>query len=235
MVEIKFCGLTRSQDARAAEEAGAAFGGVILTPGGPRFVAPEIAEAILGGTALRRCGVFVDETYDMLARRTEELGLDVLQLHGDESPILSARLRAATGREVWKAIRPRSGEEFLTQLDRFAGSVDGMLLDGWSAAARGGTGTSFPWEEVAAFRGALPTGVRLIVAGGLRLDNVAAAIASLEPHVVDVSSGVEQAPGIKDEIKIRRFAEAVRRTTEATSHAGEGAHRHPREGRTSVD
>ena len=90
------------------------------------------------------------------------------------------------------------------------GEVVGLHLDGWSERGRGGTGTRFPWEEVAGHRAALAADVRLIVAGGLRPDNVAQVISLLTPDIVDVSSGVESAPGVKDPESIRRFAEVVR-------------------------
>jgi phosphoribosylanthranilate isomerase len=120
-------------------------------------------------------------------------GLHVLQLHGDERPEMAAALRAR-GWTVWKALRPRTGDEFAAGGPRWAGAVDALLLDGFSHAARGGTGASFPWAEIAARRDALPDGVALVAAGGLRPENVAEAAAILRPRVVDVSSGVESAP-----------------------------------------
>jgi len=135
--------------------------------------------------------------------------LDVLQLHGDEPPELAAELRGE-GFTVWKAVRPRDGGELAAAAARYAGTVDALLLDGYSAEARGGTGTSFPWREVAARLDALPPGMVLIAAGGLRPDNVAAAAAILRPAIVDVSSGVESSPGVKDETAMRAFVAAVR-------------------------
>jgi phosphoribosylanthranilate isomerase len=209
-VLLKICGLTRAEDALAAAAAGATYGGVILAPGGPRSVAPGAARAIFAASPLARCGVFVDEPIERLLERVEELALDVVQLHGDETPELAAAVRAGTRAGVWKAIRPRDGAEFVEAAETFEGAVDGLLLDGFSDAARGGTGTRFPWEEVARHRGRLAARLRLIVAGGLRPENVARAIELLEPDVVDVSSGVELSPGVKDPAAIRKFAEAVR-------------------------
>ncbi|HEX8432547.1 MAG TPA: hypothetical protein VF625_14750, partial [Longimicrobium sp.] len=99
--------------------------------------------------------------------------------------------------------------EFAEEAPRWAGAVDALLLDGFSAAARGGTGASFPWDEVAARLEALPAGTRLVAAGGLRPENVARAALALRPAIVDVSSGVETAPGIKDHDAVRRFVRAV--------------------------
>lgn len=203
---VKVCGLTRHEDARHAAEAGAAYLGVILAPGGKRSVTPEAARVIFGDLSARRVGVFVDAAD--AAARAEAAGVNVIQLHGDESPEVAARLREA-GWEVWKALRPRTGGEFADEAPRWAGAVDALLLDGFSAAARGGTGASFPWAEVAARMDALPAGTRLVAAGGLRPGNVAEAALALRPSVVDVSSGVESSPGIKDPDAVRRFVRAV--------------------------
>jgi len=209
LTEIKVCGLTRHEDARAATEAGAAYLGTVLAPGGKRTVAAAAAREVFGDLPARRVGVFVDAGLEALERAARAAGLHILQLHGDETPELARELRAR-GWTVWKALRPRTGAEFAQEAPRWAGAVDALLLDGFSTAARGGTGASFPWAEVAARRAALPDDVALVAAGGLRPDNVAQAAAILRPEVVDVSSGVELAPGIKDADAIRRFAGAAR-------------------------
>lgn len=209
-VRVKICGLTRNEDAREAERAGATYGGVILAAGGPRAVTSSDAEAIFRGTELRRVGVFVNETPARMYALAAELGLDVIQLHGDETPAEAEALRRATEARVWKALRPRSGEDFAASASAYADRVDGILLDGWSPEGRGGTGARFPWSAVAAHRTALAAGVELIVAGGLNPGNVAHAIAILAPDVVDVSSGVELRPRLKDPHSIHRFAAAAR-------------------------
>src|SRR5690349_14737614 len=132
MAEIKICGLTRPEDARAAAAAGATYGGVILAEGSPRRVDTTDVVRIFEGLALRRCGVFVNADFDMISAAADTMGLDVVQLHGDEGPELPRRLRAEMGIEVWKALRPRSGDEFVEGLEEFAADVDGVLLDGWS-------------------------------------------------------------------------------------------------------
>lgn len=209
MTFVKICGLTRRQDAVAAERAGARFGGVILAPGSPRTVSPSEVIEIFEGSALERCGVFVNESPDMVVRLATDLKLSVVQLHGDEGAGEAEQIRAETSAEVWKAVRPRSGEEFLAAVEVYGDRVDGILLDGWSPAARGGIGARFPWGEVAPHRDRLPPGTRLIAAGGLGPINVAEAVALLQPDGVDVSSGVERAPGIKDEALIREFVSAA--------------------------
>jgi phosphoribosylanthranilate isomerase len=207
---LKVCGITRRADAEAASGAGAAFLGVVLAPGGKRTVAAEDAAALLAGLPARRVGVFVDASAGELRRAAEAAGLHVLQLHGDEPPELLRELRDEGRWAVWKALRPRGAAELRAGVERYAGVADALLLDGFSARAHGGTGTAFPWEEVAAVRGEIPTGLPLVVAGGMRAGNVARAVALLRPDVVDVSSGVESAPGIKDPSAIRTFAAALR-------------------------
>lgn len=206
---VKVCGLTRAQDAEMAAAAGARYLGVILAPGGKRTVTPEAAAVIFDGLSPRRVGVFVNATADELRRAAEAVRLDVLQLHGDEPPELAAALRGE-GFTVWKAVRPRDGDEFAAAAVHYGEAVDALLLDGFSAEARGGTGVSFPWREVAARLSALPPGVALVAAGGLRPENVGEAAAILRPAIVDVSSGVESAPGVKDPASVRAFVAAVR-------------------------
>ncbi|HUE97423.1 MAG TPA: hypothetical protein VMN39_12240 [Longimicrobiaceae bacterium] len=206
---FKICGLTRPRDAAAAAEAGASYGGVILAHGSPRTLEPARAREVFGDTGLTRCGVFVNASLEAVLAAARALALDVLQLHGDEDAGFVERAREESGLEVWKAVRPREADEFSAAVDQYGAAADGLLLDGWSAVARGGTGTPFPWDEVAARREYLPGGVRLIVAGGLTPANVGEVIAVLAPDVVDVSSGVESAPGVKDARLVRAFAEAV--------------------------
>lgn len=206
---VKVCGLTRPQDAAAAVEAGARYLGVILAPGGRRTVAPRDGAVIFGDLKVQRAGVFVNATPDELRRAADAARLDVLQLHGDEAPELAAALRGE-GFTVWKALRPRSGDELSAGLVHYAGAVDAILLDGYSAEARGGTGTAFDWRAAAERLGELPPETMLVAAGGLRPENVAEAASILRPQVVDVSSGVESAPGVKDHAAVRAFAAAVR-------------------------
>lgn len=207
--EVKICGLTRRADAEAAVEAGAAYLGVVLAPGGRRTVTPRAAGVMLDALAATRVGVFVDAERDALLRAGERAGLRVLQLHGDEPPELAAALREA-GYGVWKAVRVRGAADVAAAAERYAGTVDALLLDGYSPAAHGGTGTRFPWAEVGARLDALPPGTALVAAGGLDAGNVGEAARLLRPSAVDVSSGVETAPGIKDPAAIRDFAAAVR-------------------------
>jgi phosphoribosylanthranilate isomerase len=206
---VKVCGLMRHEDAAAAADAGARYLGVILAPGGRRTVAPGDGAVIFADLRVQRVGVFVNAAADELRRGAEAARLDVLQLHGDEPPELAAAMRDA-GFTVWKALRPRTGDELAAGLVLYSGAVDAILLDGWSADARGGTGTAFPWREVAERLSEMPAETMLVAAGGLRPDNVAEAASILRPQVVDVSSGVERAPGVKDHDAVRAFVAAVR-------------------------
>lgn len=208
MTEVKVCGLMRHEDAAVAAEAGARWLGVILAPGFRRSVTADDARIILQGFPVRRVGVFVDADELILRSVAETAEVDVLQLHGDETPDLAARMRAA-GWEVWKAVRARDADDFSAAAARYAGAVDALLVDGYSPDSHGGAGVRFDWEAVSARRGELAPGMRLIAAGGLRPENVAQAVRILRPHAVDVSSGVESAPGRKDPQAVRDFVRAV--------------------------
>ncbi|MBI4544801.1 MAG: phosphoribosylanthranilate isomerase [Gemmatimonadetes bacterium] len=217
-MEVKICGLCRPGDAAAAVAAGADYLGVILSPGRPRSRSlDEAAQVLAAGGAARRVGVFVNEGAEEIRLIAERLGLAVLQLHGAEPPDALSRLREPGAWEVWKAVRPRSGGEFLAALDAYGAVSDGLLLDGWHARAPGGAGARFPWTEVARLRDRLPPGMRLVVAGGLTAANVAAAVSLLLPDVVDVSSGVERQVGQKEPELMRAFVAAAR------AAAGSGA------------
>lgn len=213
---VKICGLTRPEDAALVAAAGAAYGGVILAPGGKRSISAARAAELFEGLALRRVGVFVDAPVEELVRAAADAGLDVVQLHGDETPAYVRELRGRGGWEVWKAVRPRNASEFTEYVQQYADLVDGLLVDGWSESARGGTGARFAWAEVAPYRDLVPPHVALIVAGGLDADNLARAVELLRPTLVDVSSGVERAPGIKDPARIRAFVDGAAVLSEPT-------------------
>lgn len=208
-IRIKICGLTRVQDAEAAERAGADYGGVILAPGSPRTVDNRKAAEVLGATSLIRCGVFVNQTVDRVLESAGSIGLAVAQLHGDESPDYIRQLRDRSSLEIWKALRIRNADDFLSGVETFGEWVDGLLLDSYSEDARGGTGRAFPWSEVRSQRERMPVQLELIAAGGLRPENVGQVVTELSPTVVDVSSGVEQSPGIKSADRIAAFVAAV--------------------------
>lgn len=206
---VKVCGLTRREDAVVADEAGAAYLGAILAPGYRRSVTAGAAGVIFKSLQATPVGVFVDADGETILAAAERAGIRVVQLHGNEPPELADDVRSA-GYQAWKAVRVRGADDVAAALRRYTGAVDALLLDGYDPSAAGGTGTPFDWGAVAAGLGALPRGVPLVAAGGLRPDNVADAARILRPHAVDVSSGVEQAPGIKDPASVRAFVRAVR-------------------------
>ncbi len=205
--KIKFCGITSAADAQRAADAGAWAVGVILWPGSPR-ACRTAAAAEIAATLRRRLevvGVFVNPTLDELARAADEIGLTMLQLHGDEGPVFCAEAERRTGCRVIKAARVRSGAD-IQALAPF--HTDFHLLDSHVAGLPGGTGETFAWELARAHRGP----AKLILSGGLTAGNVAEAIGAVRPFAVDVASGVEQAPGVKDPAKLRAFADAVAST-----------------------
>lgn len=210
-VAVKICGVCRPEDAALAAEAGADYLGVIMAPDSPRYQEPESAARIYAaGGGLERVGVFVDAGLERVVALARRLALDVVQLHGAETPEDVAALQAQGSWRVWKAVRPRSGGEFRMAMERYAGVADAVLVDGWSAHAAGGVGARFPWAAVAE---ALPRPgqrPRLVMAGGLNPDNVARAVGTLSPDVVDVSSGVEAERGRKSPDLVRAFVAAAR-------------------------
>jgi len=206
--EIKFCGLTRAVDARIAAELGAGYAGVIFA-GGPRARTVEEASEVLDGlpSRVRRVGVFGSQTPDEIASLALALGLDVVQLHNGGEPSAIAELRKRTPVEIWSVIRVSRG--FLPENSKaIAAATDGIVLDAYVSGKLGGTGVALPWEELAAQLEPIRS-VRLVLAGGLRPDNVARAISLVAPDVVDVSSGVEIEVGIKDPEKMRAFRDAA--------------------------
>jgi phosphoribosylanthranilate isomerase len=207
---VKICGLTRRSDAERAAEAGASYGGAILASGNKRSITPEAASALFAELPLLRVGVFVDATIDEMRRAARTARLDVLQLHGSETAAVATALREAGGWRIWKAIRLRDPDELARAVDDYAHAVDGLHIEGWSPLAAGGTGTSFDWDALAMRRELVPDSLPLVVAGGLNPDNVARASALLRPAVVDVSSGVELSPGVKDPAAVTAFVAAAR-------------------------
>ena len=205
-MNTKICGITRLEDAEAAVSAGAWAIGLNHSPASPRMVDPAEAERI-GAAMKRRCevaGVFVNATLDVVVDRAEREGLTIVQLHGEEGPSFCAEAARRTGCRVIKAFRVRSSADVTASR---AYRTDFHLFDAHSRRAHGGTGESFDWELVARRRGGVPA----ILAGGLDPDNVAAGIDAVWPWAVDVASGVETAPGIKDHNTIVSFIEAANR------------------------
>jgi phosphoribosylanthranilate isomerase len=201
MPRVKICGLTRRGDAEAAVAAGADYLGAVFAPS-PRRVEAAVAAAVFSGLDAIAVGVFVDASTRTMIATATQAGLGVLQLHGDESPARFAELRGSGAWEIWKAIRVRDEADFERAVEWYAPVADALLLDAWSAGARGGTGASFAWDRIAPLRDIVPPGLRLIVAGGVRADNALRAVELLRPDVLDVGSGVETEPGVKSRAAI---------------------------------
>jgi phosphoribosylanthranilate isomerase len=205
MTKIKFCGITNLDDAERAVAAGAWAIGLIFWPRSPRRC--ELDAAVEIAAAVKRrvevVGVFVNATLDHVAETAEAVGLTMLQLHGDEGPAYCAEAARRTGAKVIKAARVRSRAD-IQALAPF--HTDYHLLDGYTAGVPGGTGETFAWDIARAHRGRIP----VVLSGGLTHENVAEAIATVHPFAVDVASGTERTPGIKDPEKLEAFAAAVR-------------------------
>jgi len=203
-VIVKICGLTRVEDAAAAAEAGADMVGFVFAPS-PRTVsvasAREMSRAVSGAGTLK-VGVFVDAEAGFVRWTVEETGLDLVQLHGRESPAYCRSLPVG----VIKAVRVKDNSS-LEEAKPYLETVRFLLLDSWRPGLPGGTGLTFDWSLA---EGVGKCGVPWLLAGGLHAGNVAQAVAACRPDGVDVSGGVEAEPGVKDHQLMRRFIEAAR-------------------------
>ena len=201
-VTVKICGITNPEDALVAAEAGADALGFIFYEKSPRFVTPENAAAIIRQVPphIARVGVFVNAPVEAVLEAMGRCHLNLLQFHGDEPPEFCLQF----GLMSMKAFRV-CDESVLSELPRYA--TDAWLLDAYSPASLGGTGETFNWDlAIRASRLGRP----IFLAGGLTPENVAEAVARVRPLGVDVSSGVEAAPGRKDHTKVRAFIQAAR-------------------------
>ena len=207
--KVKICGVTLADDAARVAASGADYIGLNFWPKSKRYLAPErgslIAAVARGSGAIQVVGVFVDADLDEVIAVTAQVDLDIIQLHGDEHPEEIAAIAAATKRPVWKS-NPIGASKDIEHLD--AWPVEVLLLD-TPSVGKGGSGKTFDWtlaREARRRYGAL----KLALAGGLDPANVGAAIDAVEPWAVDVASGVEVGPGIKDAAKVTAFVAAVR-------------------------
>jgi len=210
--KVKICGITNLADAELALELGAWAIGMIFYDDSPRRCSLEEAQRITA--ALQRkvelCGVFVNDPLEQVVQTSEDLGLTLVQLHGDEGPSFCSEVPRRTGARVIKAAQI-AGPGDVRDLERY--HVDFHLLDARAQAEekqqlRGGTGETFDWALLAERRSKVP----LILSGGLTGENVARAIAQTRPFAIDSASGTESAPGKKDEAKLRALFAAVKST-----------------------
>ena len=207
MVKVKICGITNWADAKRAIDGGAELLGFNFYTGSPRYISPAKARRIVRRLpkSVFSAGVFVNETEERILEIAREVGLDYLQLHGEELPSLIRRLEQFL--PVIKAVRARKSFR-PAQLSRYK-RASAILLDGFDGHRRGGTGRTFDWELA---RRSKSYG-RIFLAGGLTPENVGEAIRMARPYAIDVCSGVEKSPGKKDPGRMRDFMRAVRSTT----------------------
>lgn len=198
---VKICGITRIEDALAAAKMGVDAVGLVFYPASSRNVSVTTAKEIVAALPafVTTVALFVDESRQKVEQVIHEVAIDMLQFHGDESP----EFCAGFDRPYIKALRVRTGIDLQRCLERHW-QARAVLLDAWHPTARGGTGQSFDWTVI-------PHGLAkpLILAGGLSPGNVRKAIEQVRPYAVDVSSGVESEPGIKDFKKMAFFFEEV--------------------------
>jgi len=209
---VKVCGIMRAQDARAAVRAGADALGVILAPGHLRSLTLDEAEAVFAEApeGVMRVGVFVDQPLGFVAEAVKRLGLHEVQLHGAEDPDYC---RAAPG-SVVKTFRVGAGFD-PAEIEAFRGAIAAVLLDTMVPGAAGGTGVTFDHTLASG----LPDVAPVYVAGGLTPGNVGDAVRLLRPAGVDVSSGVETAPGVKDADKMEDLVAAVSAAWDTTDES----------------
>lgn len=208
-MRVKICGITNLEDALAAVDSGADALGFVFFPASPRHISPDEATAIIRRLPpfVQTVGLFVNDDLETVNATADRCGLDMVQLHGDEPPDFCGGVR----RRVIKAFRVQDAST-LDTIGTYR--VSACLLDAWSPLARGGTGETFNWDIAAQ---AVRDGRRIILAGGLTPDNVADAVRQVRPYAVDVSSGVEAAPGKKDPMAVRMFITSARQTLAVTN------------------
>jgi phosphoribosylanthranilate isomerase len=209
-VNAKICGLSTPETLAAAIRHGASHVGFVFFAKSPRNIEPDRAAALTAQVPahVRKVGVFVDPD-DALLDRAISAGLDAVQLHGEETPERAAAIRALHRVEIWKAVPVRTGAD-LAQAGRYRGAADRILYDAKTpkgAELPGGMGLRFDWKLLDGFHHPLPWAL----SGGLDAGNVADAVGITGARLLDISSGVESAPGIKDVDKIAAFLQAVAR------------------------
>lgn len=202
MVRVKICGITNLEDALLAADLGAQALGFIFYSKSPRSIKPEAARDIISSLPplVLSIGVFVDEEAGVVREVAQTVGLDWVQLHGKESPDYCRTL----GRRVIKGFRVQD-ESSLAVLPDYRDAVQALLLDTYRPGTPGGTGETFDWELARRAQNYGP----IILAGGLTAANISQAITVAQPAAVDVASGVEAGPGVKDPEKLRAFFAAV--------------------------
>jgi phosphoribosylanthranilate isomerase len=202
VTRVKICGIRRTEDAELAVALGASALGFVFWPSSPRFLEPECAARMVDGLPpfVTTVGVFVDQPVEYVADVARGLKLGAVQLHGQETP----SAYADAGRRIIKAIPVADGLDAEREADAMPAGVM-VLLDAHDPIKRGGTGRTIDWSRAAAIARRRP----IVLSGGLDADNVREAVAAVRPAAIDVSSGVERAPGMKDPDRMRAFFAAI--------------------------
>jgi phosphoribosylanthranilate isomerase len=203
MVKVKICGITNPEDATLAVALGVDALGFIFAPS-PRQVSPENAQRIIDSLPpfVQKVGVFVDGDLRSIQDIKDFCGLDVIQLHGDESPDFCQEFMP----ETIKAFRLKN-DSSLQPIRRYQGKVSALLLDTYQEGLKGGTGKPFEWGLAVKARG---FGIPVILSGGLGPSNIARAVLTVRPYAIDVNSSIERRPGIKDPVLMKQLMEKVK-------------------------
>ncbi|MDG5816268.1 phosphoribosylanthranilate isomerase [Chitinispirillales bacterium ANBcel5] len=202
-IKVKFCGITRYEDAKIAVNLGANALGFIFYPSSPRYVHPAQALKIIKQLPpfISKVGVFVNEEIDTVRRIVKEFGIDAVQLHGSETPEYCNSLCTVPVIKSF-SVQPDSDVTPLSNYD-----VSAFLLDTWDPECHGGSGKTFDWSIA---KNACNCYQNVILAGGLGPSNIAEAVLAVEPYAVDVNSGVEISPGVKNPVKMREVMKTIR-------------------------
>jgi phosphoribosylanthranilate isomerase len=206
-MRVKICGITQSSQAQAIASLGVDSLGFICVPSSPRYLPPEQITLILAQLppTLKTIGVFAQAQPEVVIDTVQKTGLTGIQLHGDESPEYTHQLRRQLPQvELIKALRLKEVSD-LAQLSTYYDCIDTILLDAYHPQLLGGTSKTLAWESLQNFSPPRPW----LLAGGLNPDNISQALEQVHPDGLDISSGVEQQPGIKDLAKVKQFLTVV--------------------------
>ncbi|WP_180058162.1 phosphoribosylanthranilate isomerase [Acinetobacter sp. YH12227] len=204
----KICGITRIQDIQSVVNAGADAIGFVFFPPSPRSVTAEQAQSLIQNVPayVQTVGLFVNASLDEIADILKQAPVDILQFHGDETPEQCRDISKQVGRRWYKAIQVKPGMDVIATIQQYQqAGASAVLLDAWHPELKGGTGHSFDWAQFPKLD------IPLILAGGLKPDNIEDAIKTTNAYAVDVSGGVESAKGIKDKKLIEQFMQGVQR------------------------
>ena len=205
---VKICGITRTQDIKSDVDAGADAIGFVFFPLSPRNVSVELAQELVKYVPayVQTVGLFVNASSDEILEVLKIVSLDVIQFHGDETPEQCQKIAKLTGRRWYKAIQVKPDLDVISTIKQYQQvGASAMLLDAWHPELKGGTGHSFDWSQFPQLD------IPLILAGGLKPENIENAIKTTKAYAVDVSGGVESAKGIKDQQLIEQFMQGVHR------------------------